>query len=266
MSLLKLLEQYAGADDATIPIRGDDVPGRGSSGRETTLYAATNLESWETDEPHGYARDVGIDGTCFRRLDPDYYAWLRHKMDLAKKAAGAGRITAQVFDALRTRFNVIHAWAMEHLGEEALRSAIESLDPKRYAPLRLDPGNGQPTDAPPPLKSSPPAAPPYRFPEDGDWAFTQPIRSSAIPKVDAIRDQALSLGWSEAQLYRNRGRFRFPCGQDYGLVCFLEDDKRIGEVTRQSIEIVGVPPKENRLRFYNPDVDQPWLKKTTSGP
>ena len=83
-----------------------------------------------------------------------------------------------------------------------------------------------------------------------------------MPKVDAIRDQALSLGWSESQLYQNRSRFRFPCGQDYGLVCFLEDDKRIGEVTRQSIEIIGPPPQENRLRFYNPDIDQPWLKTT----
>ena len=70
----------------------------------------------------------------------------------------------------------------------------------------------------------------------------------------------------QPRLYQNRGRFRFPCGRDDGLVCFLEDDQRIGEVTRQSIEIIGPPPKENRLRFYNPDVDQPWLKKNTSGP
>ena len=86
-----------------------------------------------------------------------------------------------------------------------------------------------------------------------------------MPKIDAIRDQALALGWRESQLYQNPGRFRFPCGRDDGLVCFLEDDQRIGEVTRQSIEILGPPPQETRLRFYNPDVDQPWLKKNTSG-
>ena len=27
-------------------------------------------------------------------------------------------------------------------------------------------------------------------------------------------------------------------------------------------QTAGPPPQENRLRFYNPDVDQPWLKKT----
>ena len=130
---------------------------------------------------------------------------------------------------------------------------------------RLDPINRQSTDALRELMRTPPTVPLYRFPEDGDWKFTQPVRSSIVPKVDAIRDQALSLGWSEAQLYRNRGRFRFPCGQDYGLVCFLEEDKRIGEVTRQSIEIIGPPPHENRLYFYNADVDQPWLKTTAPG-
>ncbi len=114
------------------------------------------------------------------------------------------------------------------------------------------------------LKASSPATRPYLYPRDGDWRFTQRVRTSAVPKVDAIRDQALSLGWREARLYQNRGRFRFPCGEDYGLVCFLDENKRIGEVTRQSIEIVGPTPQEYRLSFYNPEVDQPWMKKKTS--
>ena len=130
---------------------------------------------------------------------------------------------------------------------------------------RLDPINRQSTDAPRELTHTLPTVPPHLFPEDGDWKFTQPVRSSIVPKVDAVRDQARSLGWSEAQLYQNRGRFRFPCGQDYGLVCFLEGDKRIGKVTRQSIEIIGPPPHENWLYFYNADVDQPWLKTTATG-
>ncbi len=264
MSLLKILErQKAGNDDLT-PITEDDVPAKDSGKREIALYAATNLKSWETAEPDHFATDIGIDGTCFRRLDPDYYAWLRHKMDLAKKAASSKRLSAQAFDTLRTRFNVIHAWAMEHLGDEDLRSAVCSLDPKTYGPPRIDALDGRPAARSPAREQTPPTVPPYLFPKDGDWRFTQRVRASAVPKVDAIRDQALSLGWSETRLYQNRGRFRFPCGEDYGLVCFLDENKRIGEVTRQSIEIVGPPPNENRLRFYNPEVDQPWIKKKTS--
>ena len=266
MSLLKLLQEQTARDDSTIPIREDDVPGSQSLEPDYALYAATNLESWETDIPHGYARDDRIDGVCFRRLDPDYYAWLRHKMDLAKKAADSGRITPEAFDELRDRFNVIHFWAIDHLGEEALRHAVETLDPKGYSPPQIKPTNGLPTKAPPAPKSAAPAAPRYLFPPDGHWNFTQRVRPSALTKVDAIRDLALSLGWSEARLYQNRGRYSFPCGQEYGLVCFLHDDRSIGEVTRQSIEIIGPPPQENSLRFYNPDVDQPWLKKTVSAP
>ncbi len=262
MSLSKILERHRG-DDAPIPIREYDVPGKESNQRESVLYAATNLKSWETGEPHRLARDVGIAGICFRRLDPDYYAWLRHKMDLAEKAAGSRRLSTQAFDTLRTRFNTIHAWAIEHLGEEALRSAVRSLDPKAYAPPCIDRLDRRPNAAPPVPKASSPDVPPYLCPEDGDWRFTQRVRSSAVPKVDAIRDQALALGWSEARLYQNRGRFRFPCGEDYGLVCFLDENKRIGEVTRQSIEIVGPPPQEYRLRFFNSEVDQPWIKKKT---
>ena len=257
MSLLEILERQT--------VGENDVADPDASKRGIALYAATSLKSWETAEPDHFATDIGIDGTCFRRLDPDYYAWLRHWMDLAKKRVGSGRLSAQAFDMLRTRFNEIHAWAIENLGEEALRSAVQSLEPKTYAPPRIDRLDGRSDRVRPPVKETP-AVPPYLFPEDGDWRFTQKVRSSAVPKVDAVRDQARSLEWREARLYQNRGRFRFPCGEDYGLVCFLDENKRIGEVTRQSIEIVGPPPNENRLRFYNPDVDQPWIKEQTSKP
>jgi hypothetical protein len=58
----------------------------------------------------------------------------------------------------------------------------------------------------------------------------------------------LAAGWSEAQLYQNRGRHSFPCGKDYGLACFLHRDDRVGDITRQSIEIINA--RGARLRFY----------------
>ena len=85
----------------------------------------------------------------------------------------------------------------------------------------------------------------------------------AVAKVDAIREEAMAKGWSEARLYQNQGRFRFPCGEDYGLVCFVDGDQEIGEVTERSIEIIHGPKsgRPSTLRFYNPDVPQPWMKK-----
>lgn len=188
MSLLKLFKEQTAGDDDTVPATQSETPDGCSSPRGPALYVATNLESWETHEPHHHARDVGIAGTCFRQLDPDYYAWLRHKMNLVRKAAGSGSLQAQAFDALRTKFNVVHVWAMEHLGEEALRAAVRSLDPKTYALQRIDPVDGQPTAASPAHEKALRSAPPYLFPEDGDWQFTQPVRASAVPKIDAIRD------------------------------------------------------------------------------
>lgn len=112
--------------------------------------------------------------------------------------------------------------------------------------------------------AEPPAVERYLFPKDGDYRFTQKVLPAAIAKVDAIRNQALALGWSESRLYQNRGQFRFPCGPHYGLVCFISEEHRIGELTAQSIEIIGPPPLENRLRFYNPDVAQPWVTRRLS--
>ncbi len=98
----------------------------------------------------------------------------------------------------------------------------------------------------------------YLFPNDGDYGFVHNVLPSAVAKVDAIREQALALNWNERRLYQNRGRYCFPYGEDYGLVCFIGEAERIAEVTKQYIEIVNPPPRENRLQFYNPDVPQPW--------
>jgi len=279
VSLLRIMTEQAAGDTTPIEVDEatpsvsvkeirqesdkDDVPGVDETKQDTVLYAATNLESWETVTPHYYAQDVSIDSTCFRRVDPEYFAWLRHKMTLARKSADSGRLSSSAFEMLRTRFNDIRAWAVNHFGEDEILSAVQSLDPKTYPPPVFEvfgrdggtfPRKRVPIQ-PPPIDEH------YLFPKEGDWRFTQEVSPSAVAKVDAIRDKAVSLGWSEVSLYQNRGCLCFPYGQDYGLVCFVDGNVRIGEVTKQSIEIVGTTSKENRLRFYNPDVDQPWLRR-----
>jgi hypothetical protein len=235
----------------TKPIQeAEDVP---------ALFVATNLESWETDKPKLYAIDVTYDTLCFRRLDPDYYAWLRYKMSLAKKATLAGHLSLASFNDLKARFIRVHEWAMESFGKDVLQEAVNGLDAHNYVPpVPWKPGDLDKQEAET-VKVEP--KPEHLFPANGEFGFTHSVPPEAVAKVDAIRDQAISLGWSESGLYQNRGRFKFPCGQDYGLVCFLEGDKLIGEVTRQSIEIINPGPHGSSLRFYNPHVDQPWIKR-----
>ena len=211
----------------------------------TALYVATNLETWEAKPPVRPDQDAICEPCGFRRLDPEYYAWLRSRMELAQKRYEKGRLPARQYEELRARFNAVHAWAIERFGEQVLLEAMKSLDASRYSPPMVQ-ESGEP---------SPP--PPHVYPTDGDWRFTEPVSVEAVAKVDAIREQAMALGWSEAQLYQNRGRYSFPCGQDYGLVCFLHGNDRVGEITRQFIEIVS--PRGSRLRFYNLNVEQPWL-------
>ena len=47
----------------------------------TALYVATNLAALECDPPATAPRETERDGTVFRRLDAEYYAWLRSRMD-----------------------------------------------------------------------------------------------------------------------------------------------------------------------------------------
>jgi hypothetical protein len=200
------------------------------------MYVASTLESWATDQPHVFARDVQIDDTAYRRLDPEYYAWLRSRMNLAKMAADAGKLGHDAFNELRVKFNTIHDWAMAHLGELPLLDAVRSLDARDYCPPVAEPDT------------------PRRTPSAAEASFTL-----ALALVDGIRDQALALGWTHDSLYATDGSSRFTLGRERGLVCYLRPDDGIGEVTTHSIEIILV--NNVRQRFYNPNVDQPWIRR-----
>lgn len=211
------------------------------------MFVSTALELWWTDRPEMFARDFQIDDTVYRRLDALYFAWLRARMIAAKEAAVTGRIPLAAFNELRLRFNAIQEWATGRFGEAALLEAVRSV-PSDYRP---------------------PVAEPWKPAADASQAEQRPLDGAhphAVAIVDEIRDRAFSLGWKHGALYRvpeNR-RATFLLGA--GLVCHLRDGWRIGEVTRQSIEIIGPEPPGVRQRFYNPDVEQPWIRRIKTGP
>lgn len=224
----------------------------GDAAPDPALFVATDLDRFETLDGDALADDVTVSGRCYRRLDPAYYAWLRTKVAAAKRALDAGRLSAAAFRTLREAFNAVHAWAVRHLGAAALLAAARTFDPSRYEPPRPDDdllGCG----APRPREPRSPAG--FVFPASGAWPVTEAVAAEAVAKVDAVRDEALELGWSEAALYRNRGHLAFPYGGEWGLVCFLDGDARIGSVTSEAITIER--PRGATTRFPNPAAATP---------
>jgi hypothetical protein len=190
-----------------------------------------------------YARDVEINDSCYRRLDPEYFAWLRHRMGAVQKSFTAGKVPGAVYGPLRQRFNEIQVRAIDLFGEPALLAAIAAIDPEMYRPPLAE--------VEPPARQEP--APRVRAERDR--------LACARELVNAIRDEALALGWTMDGLYRSANYERRPFGGGYGLVCYIERGWRLGQVTRQSIELIGPPPAEPRMRFYNPDLEQPWVRR-----
>ncbi|MCZ7600350.1 MAG: hypothetical protein M5U09_25145 [Gammaproteobacteria bacterium] len=102
------------------------------------VRVASDLRHIAVEDSGEQPQDVISGGTVYRLLDAPYYAWLRRRMDRAKKAFDAGKLPASTWQALRERFNAINSWAVAHIGEQSLVQAIASLDEKSYQPPRHD--------------------------------------------------------------------------------------------------------------------------------
>jgi hypothetical protein len=167
-------------------------------------------------------------------------------MHAVKAAADAGRVPPEDWEASRAAFNAIQAHATGLFGEELLLRAVRSLDAEKYRPP-LPEEFEKPNLAPKPPQQGP---------------NTEERLSHASELITAIRNQALALGWSEARLSAvppEAHRGEIAAGS--GLVCYLRPGDQIGEVTREAIEIIlsnGV-----RQHFYNPDVEQPWIRRAS---
>lgn len=101
-----------------------------------TLYIATNLSRYETDlatdDPNTRPADLRVNGQVYRALSPEYYAYLRSQMARLKTAHDAGSVSPDIYRPLADRFNDVHADAVASYGEEALRTAMRSFNPRAY--------------------------------------------------------------------------------------------------------------------------------------
>lgn len=254
MSLLTTMIRHLGTDSAKSANRtSPEVLSLPASCH--VVFVATDLEIKEYAWVRTNETDIERGGKVFRRLSPEYFAWLRSRTVTARAAHKAGKLPEEAWNTLRQRFNALQELAIREFGKESLQEILRSFSPKNYRPPALRPE----------LREKPVKVPrkDWIYPGNQAWKCKQPVTSQAVAKVDAIREEAMAKGWSETRLYQNQGRFRFPCGEDYGLVCFVDGDQEIGEVTERFIEIVHGPKsgRPSTLRFYNPDVPQPWTKK-----
>lgn len=223
------------------------------------LYVASNLKSFYTDDPSGIARDLGLNGTCYRRLDPVYHAWLRGRITKLQAAEHAGKLPAKQVSASLAAFREIHAWAATRFGQTALEQAVKSFRPRAnlYKPPSMEwlirsGFESDPAEETRATRQHGRQA--YRYPPESEipeveLPFWTPVPEGAPEKVAVIEKEALALGWTRASLFQNRGALKFPTGQGYGLVCFVKAKDRIEQVTRETVDIIKPAPSRSVLKF-----------------
>lgn len=84
-------------------------------------------------------RDEGDVLRAYRRLDLDWYRWLYHAMQRAKKSTTEGRIPAASWDTMCRRFRIVWHWLRtEHTAEEITQAEASYPDARYLPPLARD--------------------------------------------------------------------------------------------------------------------------------
>ena len=90
----------------------------------TALYVSSRLSIREL-AASSHTRDRFVeDGEEFRLLTPEWYAWLRVRMERAFASRLAGRLDADTWEAMQRRFSDMDARAVTLYGGKALRDAV----------------------------------------------------------------------------------------------------------------------------------------------
>jgi len=222
----------------------------------TATFVSTSMSVAQRGAEHADHEIVYENGAAYYRLTPLFWSYLRHAFDNATRACEAGKLGEATYLELLNRISHIYNLVLAQYGDEAVKSAEQSFTPakwKRHCERLAKPQ--EPAIAEHEQNAIPVPPGTYRYPADATGAY-HPVSKTALALVDAIRDKALAAGWTMNQLYRNVG----IAHRDWGLVCYIGPEDRIGEIASQYIEIVSSTRSGiHSLRFYNHEVDQPWL-------
>ncbi len=71
---------------------------------QPALYVSTELDLRRADDARQWPRDALIEGQVYRRLDPEYFAWLHSRMTAAQSAHRSGRLSRVTWDTPSGRF------------------------------------------------------------------------------------------------------------------------------------------------------------------
>jgi len=111
MSLLTTMIRHLGTDSAKSANRtSPDVLSLPASCH--VVFVATDLEIKEFAWVRTNETDIEREGKDFRRLSPEYFAWLRSRTVTARAAHKAGKLHNETWNTLRQRFNALQELAI----------------------------------------------------------------------------------------------------------------------------------------------------------
>jgi hypothetical protein len=116
---------------------------------EPDLFVSTDLDTAQFEWAVTSASDVEYNGKIYRRLEPEYFAWLRSRMLAAQSAFKAGKLPVSTWESLKNRFNPLQEYAVQKFGKEDLQQASRRLSPQNYqAPRHVQAEPEKPAEPP----------------------------------------------------------------------------------------------------------------------
>ncbi len=102
MSLLQTMLTHLDSPECEPSEQAPQPTENDSSAPEPDLFVSTDLEIAQFEWAVTSASDVEYNGKIYRRLEPDYFAWLRSRMLAAQSTFKAGKLPESTWESLKS--------------------------------------------------------------------------------------------------------------------------------------------------------------------
>jgi hypothetical protein len=106
---------------------------------DTHLYVSTSLLYFESPKSAPLGPDFRWHGITYRKLDPQYFSWLKSRIDSLAQITDTTRLAPESYIETLNLFSSIQSWVLQRIDKDKLDAMVEAFNKEQAQKRTYEP-------------------------------------------------------------------------------------------------------------------------------